>query len=71
MRNHLIHALGLGLLLAAATIGLLFGAEMARFAHMTQALADMEECLDIPDAGASANCVDSAYDRLKLAKGGR
>lgn len=62
----LVNGLGLGALLALAALGLMFGAEIARYRHMVEALADMEECgaNDREDA-----CIDAAYARLMVAKG--
>lgn len=68
MRNWLLQSLALGGLIALAALGLMFGRDIARCMVMTEALADMEEC------GANDRedgCIDAAYARLMLAKGGR
>lgn len=64
MRKQLIHALGLGLLMAAATLGLLFGAEIARYRSMSRALESIEGC------GTDAEC-ERAWVELQAAKGGK
>ena len=69
MRNHwLVQSLALGVLLALAALGLMFGADIARYRRMVEALADMETC------GATSHddvCIDAAYARLMVAKGGK
>lgn len=64
MRKQLIHALGLGLLMAAATLGLLFGSEIARYRAMVVALEELESC------GTDSEC-ESAWALVQAAKGGR
>lgn len=70
-RDQILRALGLGLVLSAAYIGLTFGDDIARFRHMSAALAQMEECQELNDAGAEQVCVDGAYMRLQAARGGK
>ncbi len=60
----LLHALGLGLVLAAAYIGLTFGADIARFRHMARALEAVESC------ETDGEC-ESAWAELRAARGGR
>lgn len=60
----LLRALGLGAVLAAAYIGLTFGADIARFRHMSAALESVESCR------TDAEC-ESAWAELRAARGGR
>ncbi len=63
-KPQLLHAAGLGLLFAAAYIGLTFGADIARFRHMARALEAVDSC------ATAAEC-ESAWAELRAAKGGR
>jgi hypothetical protein len=63
-KHQLIHAAGLGLLLAAATLGLLLGSEIARYRAMTAALERLETC------ETDGDCED-AWAMIQAAKGGR
>jgi hypothetical protein len=63
-KHQLIHAAGLGLLLAAAYIGLTFGADIARFRHMARALEAVDSC------ATAAEC-ESAWTELRAARGGK
>ena len=60
----LLRALGLGLVLVAAYIGLTFGADIARFRYMSAALESLESCR------TDAEC-ESAWAELRAARGGR
>jgi hypothetical protein len=62
--RQIIHAAGLGLVLAAAYIGLTFGGDIARFRHMARALEAVDSC------ATAAEC-ESAWAELRAAKGGR
>jgi hypothetical protein len=65
MSNHqLLKAMWGGLVLAAAYIGLTFGADIARFRHMAAALESVDSCR------TNTEC-ESAWAELRAAKGGR
>jgi len=63
-KRQLLHAAGLGAVLAAAYIGLTFGADIARFRHMSAALESVESCR------TDAEC-ESAWAELRAARGGK
>lgn len=65
MSNHqILKAMWGGIILAAAYIGLTFGADIARFRHMSAALESVESCR------TDAEC-ESAWAELRAAKGGK
>ena len=65
MSNHqIMKALLAGIVLAAAYIGLSFGADIARFRHMSRALESLESCR------TDAECA-AAWSEIQAAKGGR
>ena len=63
-KRNLIHAAWLGLAIAAATLGLLFGSEIARYRHMVIALEELESC------GTDSEC-ERAWAMVQAARGGR
>ena len=65
MSNHqILKAMWGGIILAAAYIGLTFGADIARFRHMSVALESVESCR------TDAEC-ESAWAELRAARGGK
>jgi hypothetical protein len=62
-KQQLIHAMCLGLAIAAAVLGLLFGSEIARYRAMTAALERLETC------ETDGDCED-AWAMIQAAKGG-
>lgn len=65
MSNHqILKAMWGGIILAAAYIGLTFGADIARFRQMSAALESLESCR------TDAEC-ESAWAELRAARGGR
>jgi len=65
MSNHqILKAMWGGIILAAAYIGLTFGADIARFRQMSAALESVESCR------TDAEC-ESAWAELRAARGGR
>ncbi len=60
----LLRALGLGLVLVAAWIGLTFGSDIARFRHMARALEAVDSC------GTDTEC-EIAWAELRAARGGK
>lgn len=63
-KRQLLHAAGLGVVLVAAWIGFMFGADIARFRQMSAALESLESCR------TDAEC-ESAWAELRAARGGR
>ena len=61
-RDQLLRAVGLGLVLVAAWIGLTFGVDIARFRRMSAALESLESC------ATDAEC-ESAWAELRAARG--
>lgn len=55
-------AIWLGMALAAAWVGLMFGSDIAQYRMMSQALADVEAC--------GTDC-DAAWARLNVVRGKR
>jgi len=71
-KEQIVHALGIGLVLAAAAVGLTLGGEIHRFAVTTWAVEDLQQCLEMPDPAASEACVTVAHARLhEISKGVR
>lgn len=60
----LLRALGLGAVLVAAWIGLMFGDDIARYRQMSAALESVENC------STALEC-ESAWAELRAARGGR
>ena len=60
----ILRAMGLGLVLVAAWIGLSFGSDIARFRQMSAALESVESCR------TDAEC-ESAWAELRAARGGK
>ena len=64
IQHWMVESAALGLLLAAATLGLLFGSQVARYRHMVAALEAVETC-------ETDSACEAAWVRLQLAKGGK
>ena len=65
MSNHqILKAMWGGIILAAAYIGLTFGADIARFRYMSATLESLESCR------TDAEC-ESAWAELRAARGGK
>lgn len=63
-RCNLFHAAGLGLLIGAAAIGLMFGSDIHRYRMMAAAVEELESCR------TDAEC-EIAWAMVQAAKGGR
>jgi len=66
-----LHAIALGALLAVAALAYMVGAAVAGCVRSHQALAEMEGCAGLKNEAVVTQCVDAAYMKLRVSRGGR